>query len=156
VSAVGDAFAFVAMPLLVLELSGSVAKMGLVTAIASAAQIFTGFFSGTIVDRIDRRRLMITCDLGRAALYLAPLVAAHAGHLTLPLIYVVTGAASTLGSVFLVAYTAAIPDLVGRADLRRANSRLQASQALGYVVGPMFAGAAAARLDRRRRSPPTR
>jgi Na+/melibiose symporter-like transporter len=146
VSAVGDAFAFVAMPLLVLEISGSITKMGVVTAIASAGQIVAGLFSGTIVDRLDRRRLMLGCDLARAALYLAPALAAGAGRLGLPLIYVVTALGSTLGSVFMVANTAAIPDLVDAGELRQANSRLQASQALAYVIGPILAGAAAAHL----------
>jgi MFS family permease len=146
VSAVGDAFAFVAMPLLVLELTGSIAKMGVVTAIASAAQIVAGLFSGTIVDRLDRRRLMIGCDVARAALYLAPAVAGAAGSLGLPLVYAVTALGSLLGSVFMVANVAAIPDLVDAGELRQANSRLQASQALAYVIGPILAGAAAAHL----------
>jgi len=55
------------MPLLVLELSGSVAKMGVVTAIAGGAQIVAGLFSGAMVDLADHRRLMIGCDLGRVA-----------------------------------------------------------------------------------------
>jgi MFS family permease len=146
VSAVGDAFAFVAMPLLVLEISGSIAKMGVVTAIASAGQILAGLFSGTVVDRLDRRRLMIGCDVARAVFYLAPAVAAAGGWLGLPLLYVVTALGSTVGSVFMVANVAAIPDLVDAGELRQANSRLQASQALAYVIGPMLAGAAAAHL----------
>jgi MFS family permease len=146
VSSVGDAFAFVAMPLLVLEISGSIAKMGVVTAIASAGQIIAGLFSGTVVDRLDRRRLMIACDVARALFYLAPAIAAAAGHLGLPLIYVVTALGSLVGSVFMVANVAAIPDLVDAGELRQANSRLQASQALAYVIGPILAGVAAAHL----------
>jgi len=130
----------------VLELSGSVAKMGVVTAIASAGQIVAGLFSGTVVDRLDRRRLMIGCDLARLVLYLAPAVAAAAGWLGLPLVYAVTALGSTVGSVFMVAHTSAIPDLVDAGDQRKANSRLQASQAQAYVIGPMLAGAAATRL----------
>ena len=67
ISALGDAFAFVAIPLLVLEATGSVARMGLVSATGVAAQMIGGLFSGAIADRVNRRKLMIACDLGRTA-----------------------------------------------------------------------------------------
>jgi MFS family permease len=68
-SVAGDSFAYLAVPLLVLDVSGSVALMGLLTGVAGAAAVGTGVFCGVLVDRVDRRRLMIGCDVARMVLY---------------------------------------------------------------------------------------
>ena len=68
-SELGNAFALVALPLLILRATGSVAQMGLLTAVAGVASVVTGLFGGVLVDRLDRRRLMMVCDAGRAILY---------------------------------------------------------------------------------------
>ncbi|MCG5434879.1 MFS transporter, partial [Micromonospora sp. PSH25] len=56
-SAAGDSFAYLAVPLLVLQATGSVAQMGLLTAVAGAASVVAGIFGGVLVDRYDRRTL---------------------------------------------------------------------------------------------------
>ena len=146
ISSAGDAFASVAMPLLVLEATGSVAQMGFVTAIGCAGTIATSFGSGLIVDRVNRRRLMIACDVVRGVLYGAlPLVWWRFGA-NVAVVYAVAGLASVAANVFTVAYVAAIADIVETESLGRANAILQASQALAYVVGPMMAGVVAGRL----------
>lgn len=50
-SAAGDSFAYLAVPLLVLQATGSVAQMGLLTAVAGAASVVAGIFGGVLVDR---------------------------------------------------------------------------------------------------------
>jgi MFS family permease len=144
VSALGDAFAFVAVPLLVLELTGSVASMGLVSATGVAAQVLGGTFSGAIADRVNRRRLMIACDLGRTLAYALVPLGWTLGLRSLALIYAMTAIGGLLGNLFQVAYVAALPDLVGRERLHEANGRLAATQSLAYVLGPLLAGVVAA------------
>ena len=68
-SVLGDAVAVIAIPLLVLDATGSLARMGLVTALVGGGSLVAGVAAGPLVDRLDRRRLMIRCDLGRAFLY---------------------------------------------------------------------------------------
>ncbi len=144
VSALGDAFAFVAVPLLVLEATGSVVSMGLVSATGVAAQVATSLFSGALVDCIDRRRLMILCDVGRTLAYgLVPLCWSLGFH-SLPLILFMTAVAGALGNLFGVANIAALPDIVDKERLHEANGRLALSQALAYVLGPLLAGVVAA------------
>lgn len=145
-SALGDAFAFVALPLLVLEATGSVRHMGLLTATFGGAHVVAGVFSGAVVDAVDRRRLMIACDAGRALLYATiPLTWALAGP-SVPLLYIVTALGSVLGNFFSVAYITATPNLVHPFELTEANSRLQGSQNLAFVLGPALAGVMAAKL----------
>jgi MFS family permease len=56
----------VAMPLLVLSLTGSPAKAGLVAFARSIAYPLSPLPAGVLADRFDRRQLMILCALGRA------------------------------------------------------------------------------------------
>jgi MFS family permease len=146
ISAFGDAFAFVAYPLLVLDATGSVAAMGTVSAASALTHLVTGVVAGPIVDNSDRRRLMIGCDLGRLFVYgMVPLLWWWRGP-SLPVLYVTTVIGSALGNLFGVAYVTATPDLVDRARLTEANGRLQGSQGLAFVVGPILAGMVAAKV----------
>ncbi len=139
-SALGDAFALVALPLLVLAATGSVAQMGLVTGVYGVGQLVAGLFAGMLVDRMDRRGVMIVCDSLRFALYAAlPVWWALAGP-ALWLIYVVSLFGALLGMTFQVAYMTAIANLVDRDQLTDANGRLQATYSVAYVVGPLLAG----------------
>ncbi|GLY72978.1 MFS transporter [Actinoallomurus iriomotensis] len=138
-SEVGNAFALVAVPLLVLEATGSVARMGLLTATAGAASVVTGLFAGTLVDRFDRRRLMVLCEVARAVLYgLIPVC--WAADPQMWLLYAVMGAAAVLEMIFQVAYVAAIPNLVDKERISAANGLLQTTNSAAYVLGPMLAG----------------
>jgi Na+/melibiose symporter-like transporter len=145
VSAMGDAFAFVAIPLLVLESTGSVAQMGLVSALGVVAQVLTSLFAGHLVDAVDRRRLMIACDLGRAAAYAALPLWWMARGPSLPILAAVAFVGGAHGNMFSVAYIAAVPSLVSGDRLNEANAKLQGAQALAYVLGPILAGIVAAR-----------
>lgn len=145
-SAVGDSFALVALPLLVLQATGSVAQMGLVTGINGIGQIVAGVFAGVIADRVDRRRLMIVCDWARFVLYgLIPLWWAVFGP-AFWLIYVVVLFTSLFGMTFSVAYMTAINNLVDHDQFTYANARLQSSAAVANVIGPVLAGVISARF----------
>lgn len=67
-SVLGGSISLLALPLLVYDATGSVVQMGLITVVTGVTSIVTGVFAGHVVDRTDRRRLMITCDLVRALL----------------------------------------------------------------------------------------
>ena len=140
VSTTGDAFCFVAMPLLVLEATHSVVQMGVVTAVGAAGQMIMGVASGVVVDRVHRRRLMIACDLARLFLFSLLPLSWWFGWRSLWLIYVVAGLAAALGNLFAVSCLAAVANIVAPKDIGPANSRLQATQALTYVTGALLAG----------------
>ena len=145
-SVLGDAVALIAIPLLVLDATGSLARMGLVTALFGVGSLIAGIAAGPLVDRLDRRRLMIRCDLGRAALYaLVPLCWWLIGP-QLWLVYVVTVVGAAFGMLFGVAYITAVANLVDRDRLTEANGRLQATAAVAFVVGPMLAGLVSGRF----------
>jgi MFS family permease len=136
----GDAFALVAIPLLVLEATGSVARMGLITAVNGAGALLAGLVAGPLVDRLDRRRLMIQCDLGRVVSYGLIPVGWWLLDEPLWLLYGMAFVAAAFGMVFGVGYVTAIATLVDRDRIVEANARLQTTFALSFVVGPMLAG----------------
>ncbi|MER6253518.1 MFS transporter [Streptomyces sp. NPDC001584] len=139
-SVLGGSVSMLALPLLVLDATGSIVQMGLVTVVSAATAIGTGVFAGYVVDRVDRRRLMIVCDLVRAVLLGAvPLVWWVAGP-QIWLLYVLTALTAVLRTLFDVAYVTAIPNLVRTEDLTAANGRLMGTFALGSLLGPVVAG----------------
>ncbi|MFI1100378.1 MFS transporter [Streptomyces melanogenes] len=142
-SVVGDSFALIALPLLVLHATGSVAQMGLLTGAAGAAAVGAGVFAGVVVDRLDRRKLLIACDLVRLVLYaLIPLVWAFGPQIWL--LYVVLPLAEAVGMLFSVTYVTAVRALVPGERITEANGRLNATAAAAGVVGPLLAGVVAA------------
>ncbi|MFK8908484.1 MFS transporter [Streptomyces sp. YS-3] len=144
-SVVGDSFALVALPLLVLHATGSVAQMGLLTGAAGVAAVGTGVFAGIVVDRLDRRKLLIACDLVRLVLYaLIPLAWAFGPQIWL--LYVVLPLAEAVGMFFSVTYVTVVRALVPGDRITEANGRLNATAAAAGVVGPLLAGVVAAWL----------
>lgn len=139
-SGLGDAFATVAAPLLVLQATGSLARMGRFSAIVAGSYLASGFFAGSIVDRVDRRRLMIACDAGRAVIYAAvPLVWWLRGP-SYPVLVVAAALGAFLGNIFQVAAITAVANLVPREQLLAANGRMHGAWAAMFFVGPMLAG----------------
>jgi MFS family permease len=133
-SALGDSFAYVAIPLLVLQATHSVFKMGLVTALSGAASAVSGIFSGVVADRVNRRFLLISCDVAHCLLYAAiPIAWLFSPQLWL--IYLVVPLAAVFSMLFSVTYVTAVPAIVDSSQITAANGRLYASYALEHHLG---------------------
>lgn len=144
ISAFGDALSMTALPLLVLAITGSGVAMGLVGVLNTIPDLVFGLIVGVIADRSDRRLMILGADFGRAVLTgLIPLTIFLHGP-TIVVILLIAAPMSMLRALFLAAYTAAMPSLVGRASLGRATSTLETVYSLSFVVGPSVAGLLAA------------
>lgn len=138
-SVAGDSFAYIAVPLLVLQATGSVALMGLLTGAGGAASVGAGIFAGVLADRLDRRVVLICCDLARMALYgVIPLAWLLGPQVWL--LYLVLPLSEAIGMVFQVTYVTAVRNLVPPARLTEANGRLYATASAAGIAGPMLAG----------------
>ncbi|MFI9485190.1 MFS transporter [Promicromonospora sp. NPDC052451] len=142
-SVLGDSFSVVAFPLLMLEATGSLLQMGLLTSVMAAGSLSMGLVGGAIVDRFDRRRLLIACDVARLLLFAAVPVC-WAIDPQVWLLFVVAGVASVFGQLFQITYITAVPTLVGRERVAEANGKLQATASLASIGGPALAGLVAA------------
>jgi MFS family permease len=138
-SEVGNAFSLVAVPLLVLHTTGSVAQMGLLTAVAAVGSLGTGLVGGTWADRFDRRQLLMLCDAARLVLYAAVAICWTVSP-QIWLLFVVMGLASIFEMLFRITYVTVIPSLVDHSRIIEANGRLETTNALAYIAGPALAG----------------
>ncbi len=144
-SVAGDSFALIAVPLLVLRATGSVAQMGLLTGLAGAAAVVAGIFAGILADRLDRWNLMAACDVSRMVLYgLIPL--AWAFHPEVWLLYVILPVCAAIGMIFQVGYVTVVPALSGPSRITEANGLLYGAASAAGIAGPLLAGVVSALL----------
>lgn len=141
ISTIGSAFTYFALPLLVYKLSGSPTDLALTMAANLLPYLFFGLVFGAVADRVDRRRMMITVDLARAAVIAVLPLLYVADALDVRWVYVVAFVQASLGILFDTGEFAAIPSLVPRSDLVTANGRIVAATSAGQVAGPVLAGA---------------
>lgn len=145
-SAIGDAVSLTALPLLVLLLTGSGLQLGIVGAMQFLPDLVFGLPAGALADRWDRRRMMFITDLARGALTALIPLSVVFGLPTMAVTYVVILPIHLMRVLWLAAYTAAVPSLVGREQIGAANSYLEATYSVGWFVGPGIAGLLAARI----------
>ncbi|MCC6628743.1 MAG: MFS transporter [Chloroflexi bacterium] len=141
VSTLGTQVSLVAFPLLLLAVTGSPAWAGLLGALRGLPFVLLALPAGALVDRWDRRRLMVVCDIGRAlALGSVPLALAlgHVNLLHLALVTLIEGALFTL---FNIAEVSSLPRVVPKQQLPAAVARTQASAASIEMIGPAAGGA---------------
>lgn len=137
----GDGAALVALLLYVkaTHRSGS-AVAGLL--LAMSLPRILGPLTGALADRMDRRWLMVACDLGQASVF--AVIA-----LTLPpypVLLILVALTATLTTAFEPASRSAMPALVETGDLPSANALLGTAFNLQIAVGPLLGGALVAGL----------
>jgi MFS family permease len=142
ISLFGDQIALLAIPLLaVLTLNANPEQMGFLAAVEMAPSLLFAFHLGAWADRRrNRRALLVTADIGRAALLLGLPLAAVLGVLSLPLLYVVAFLTGTLGILFMVAEQTVFTSLVRPREYVEANSLLVGSRSVAVVGGKSLGG----------------
>ncbi|HJQ32852.1 MAG TPA: MFS transporter [Pyrinomonadaceae bacterium] len=150
VSEVGDWLNNIAVLALVIGLSEP-GRTGLAVAAYAVARhlplFLFGPVAGVVVDRVNRRRVMIAADLARAALALGFLLANRFSSLAL--VYAVGAALFAVSAFFNAAKRASIPNLVDATEeLLAANSLSASTTAATIAVGSALGGVVATALGR--------
>lgn len=140
VSNVGNSITDFALPLLVYQLTDSEVGLGLAFAIRMVPYLLFGLAIGAWVDRLDRKKLMISSDLLNAALLLPIPILALAGVLPVELIFVFLFLSSALNIVYDTGQFAAVYSLVNEDELAKANGRTRASYQASSVIGAPIVG----------------
>lgn len=140
VSQLGSSFTAFALPLLVYELTRSATNLALTMAANFLPYLLFGLVLGAVVDRVDRKRMMIAVEFARAATIAVLPVLYLTDSLQVEYVYAVAFVQSTLGILFDASEFAAIPSLVRTDDLVTANGRVMAANQAGQVLGPVLAG----------------
>jgi MFS family permease len=135
VSYLGDSLGLVALMLHVAETTGqALAVAGLLLA-GDFAPALLGPLAGTVADRLDRRRVMVGCELVQGALVVAVAIWLP----PLPLLLMLVGLRAVAGQVFQPASRAAVPAVVAEGDLERANAAVGVATNGGETLGPLVA-----------------
>jgi MFS family permease len=112
VSTFGSAASTVVYPLLILALTDSPGAAGIAGALRALPYLVLSLPVGALIDRWDRKRVMILCDLGRCVATLAIPIALALDALSLWLIYAATLVEGSLFVFFNIAEVAALPRVV--------------------------------------------
>ena len=146
ISQLGDWFNAVAVYALLLDLTGSATAVAwmMITQLLPIALV--GPFAGVIVDRVDRRKLMIGADLLRGCLILGLLLVRRADQVWIA--YSVTALTVAAQGFFEPARTATIPNVTSGDELLPANALSSATWSVMLAVGASVGGAVTALFGR--------
>ncbi|MGZ3625544.1 MAG: MFS transporter [Ktedonobacteraceae bacterium] len=140
ISSVGSRVSMLAFPLFVLALTHSPAQAGLIGAMRGLPYALLILPAGALVDRWNRKRVMILCDIGRAiALGSIPL-ALVLGRLTIAQLYIVSLVEGTLFTFFGLAETACLPQVVSKEQLPTAAAQGMVIDSVSGLIGPSIGG----------------
>jgi MFS family permease len=137
----GNGVRLAAFPLLAAHLTRAPIAVAAVTAVQGLPWLLLGTGAGVIVDRVDRRRLMVTVDIARTAIIAGLAVAVLVHDAGLALIYVAAFLTGTGAALRGTAAVTCVPRLVEPADLDKANGRVIAGQIVGNELAGPAAGA---------------
>ena len=140
-SDLGGRVSGIAFPLLVLALTGSPAKAGLVGAAGALPLFVLTLPAGALVDRWDRKRVMVTVDAARCVALGSVVVALHLHSLSFAQILVVAAIDGTGFVFFGVAERSALPSVVRDAHLERALAANQGRDYAATLGGTPLGGA---------------
>ncbi|WP_093194279.1 MFS transporter [Salimicrobium halophilum] len=134
-SNIGDWIYLIALNLIVLEMTGSPLAVAVLYILLPTATVCTNFWSGTLVDRLNQRNLMVALDFIRASLiFMIPFFP------TLWLIYPIVFLVNMASSIFNPASMSYITKLIPRGKRKRFNSFRSLIDSGGFLVGPAIAG----------------
>jgi predicted MFS family arabinose efflux permease len=136
VSTLGSTASSIVFPLLILALTNSPAAAGVASALRAAPYLIFSLPVGALIDRWDRKRVMIICDVGRAIAVLSVPVALWWDTLTIWQVYVVAFVEGSLFVFFNIAEVAALPRVVPTAQLPQAAAQNEAAFGAVHIVGP--------------------
>ncbi|MEV6558170.1 MFS transporter [Nocardia sp. NPDC051756] len=139
-SILGDRVTDIVLPLAVLAASGSAVTAGVAGAATQLPQVLAALHVGALVDRRERKSLMVTADIVRAVVYVAIGAEVLLGGARLVPLVLLALIAGVGDAVFHTAASSYLPSLVGDRDLMRANGLVEGSDAAATLTGPAVGG----------------
>lgn len=140
VSGVGSRLTSFALGVWVYQTTGSTTRFALVFVAMAIPALVLSPFAGALVDRWDRRRVMVVCEVASAVVIGALALLAATDRLSMPIIYAGVGLSAVTNTFLQPAYAASVPLLADRDQLVRLNGLIQTGQGVSLVGGPALAG----------------
>jgi CRP-like cAMP-binding protein/sugar phosphate permease len=139
VSTIGDALTSLAAGIIVLERTHSVLSVGLMLMATAVPTLVVGLIAGVVVDRFDRKKIMVASDLIRAGLVATlPFLLTSTGSVVW--LYVVVMLSSSVTQFFSPANESVLPEIASEEELGAANAIMAIAQFGSTAVGFAAAG----------------
>ena len=142
VETIGASLTSLAASILVYRLTGSAASVGLMLMASAAPTILVGLLAGVVVDRYDRKAIMVAADLIRAVLVvLIPFLIPF----SMAWLYIIVALSAAVTQFFDPAHEAVLPEIATDEELAAANSLMAISSfgatAIGFAASGLIASA---------------
>ena len=140
-SYIGDGLRTIALPLLVFKLTGSALNLGLTFSLEWFSFGVFSLVGGSLADRLNRKRLMISADIVRSLIILSFALGYRGGWLSLPLLYGGIVLHTACGAIFNGGQASSIPYVLGKDRATRAVSALIGTESAVNTAVPPLGGA---------------
>ena len=140
VSQTGDKFYMLALSFMVLETTGSAAQMGVVLFAGMLPLVVAGLFAGVVVDRVDRKTIIIVTDILRGIIVSVVSLLYVQGGLTFGVILLSQVLLGINSAFFNPVIPSVVPMIVRKADLSKANAKTQFVAGFANIAGPALGG----------------
>ena len=148
ISLLGDQFYLIALPWLVLQVTGSALALGMVLALASIPRALFMLVGGVMVDRFSPRSVMLASNLARMIFVSLLSLLVLTNNVQLWMLYALALAFGTADAFYFPAQSAMVPALLKDNQLEMGNTLTQGMAMLSMFVGPVLAGLVIAVLGR--------
>jgi MFS family permease len=140
ISHIGDQFYLIALPWLVLILTGDPLALGLVLALAAVPRAIFMFVGGALTDRFSPRMLMIVSNVLRLAIVSLLTMLVFSAAVEMWMLYLFALGFGLADSLFYPAQFSILPQIVEKWQLQAANSLVQGMTQFSLFAGPVIAG----------------
>lgn len=140
VSTLGDAAYSVALGFWILQVTGSTALMGMLMAASTLPGVLVSPFAGVLIDRSDRKLIIICMDFIRGTGIMLVAAAAYSHHIAVWMVFAAGILLSLCGAAFRPGINSAIPDLVESSQLQSANSLMSIAATGSNMIGNVAGG----------------
>lgn len=140
ISVLGSQFSMIALPWLVLQLTGDPLALGIVLALAGIPRAVFILVGGAVADRFSPRAILLTCDWISFATTALAAVLVYGGVMQVWMLYVISLINGLVSGFVIPAANSIVPSIVPEQDLQAGNSVSMGSSQLAGFVGPALAG----------------
>lgn len=140
ISLLGDQFYLIALPWMVLQLTGSAFALGTIMALASIPRAVFMLVGGAFVDRHSPRSIMMASNFARLALVALMSALVLTNHIQIGMLYVFALAFGLADAFYYPAQSAIVPRVLPADQIQAGNTYVQGTAQLSVFIGPVLAG----------------
>jgi MFS family permease len=140
ISALGDQFTQIALPWLVLKLTGDAVALGMAVALMGIPRAILILFGGALVDRHSPKHILMLTKYVNTVLLAALALLVYTGQAHLPVVLALALGLSLASAFSIPAGTSMLPHAVAPQHLQAANGMMMGLRQITMLAGPLLAG----------------